>query len=111
MVKIELRGQHSTGQDPWFYARINQAPKIAVKIAGMPNVNVIFQLIVFLNRINLKILLRRCTKAVVAIAKGRGKKMAMMGISNVLSPNPEYKVMKDVKKAERLRIKRVMGSV
>lgn len=54
--------------------------------------------------INLNRLFIKWTSAVMAIATAIGKKIAMIGISNVPNPKPENRVSKDAKKAVMMMI-------
>jgi hypothetical protein len=75
------------------------APPVAAKKEGNPNSNNTRLLMCLAVMMNLKILLKKCTKAVDAIAISIGKKMANTGVSNVPNPNPEKKVSNDAAKA------------
>ncbi len=77
------------------------APKKANIIAGIPNLRTTSRIACFPRRNNLKILFRKWTIAVNAIATSTGKKILNTGTSIVPSPNPENSVSPDARKATK----------
>jgi hypothetical protein len=87
----------------------SQEPKKAAMTAGIPNL-IKTALSAFLpTKNNLKILLKKWTTPVRAMAKSTGKNTINTGVSIVPKPNPEKKVRMAAKKAVRAMIKISMG--
>lgn len=77
------------------------APKNAAMTAGIPNFNRTLLSAFFPTKIILKILLKKCTTPVKAIAKSTGKKIMKIGVRIVPSPKPEKKVSIATKNAAK----------
>ena len=72
--------------------RSSHAPTKAATTAGIPNRKSTCRSAFLPTRNNLKILLKKCTTPVNAIARSTGKKIIKTGVRIVPNPNPEKKV-------------------
>ena len=83
----------------------SQAPKKAKGIAGKPNFRSTALLIFLKVKLNLKILFKKWTIAVIAIATSIGKNKMNAGVKMVPTPNPEKKVSNEVNNATKPMMK------
>lgn len=84
----------------WAINERDRLPNTAAIIAGMPNLISTSLLLFFPNKNNLKILFRKCTMAVKLMAMGAGKNKIKTGVKTVPSPNPEKRVIPEIRNVE-----------
>ncbi len=95
----------------WRVKSNSDAPIIAPMTEGIPNLRTILKSICLYNNVNLKILLKKCTMAVMAIAISIGKNTTNTGVSRVLKPKPETNVSRDATSATNMMIIVAMKNV